>query len=110
MTQQGYRLTAHLSGEVLVVEAEGKFDREVGLGVLQRLQEHQGPSILNLSKVEYISSSGVAMLVKLSATHGVRLSCPSECVPYTLGLAGILRIVTLYTDDAAALNAQPDRP
>ena len=107
MTPPGYQLTERIAAEALVISAEGRFDREVGLEVQRRIEGHQGPSVLNLAKVDYISSSGVALLTKLYATLGVRISSVSECVEHTLSLAGILQIITLYRDDDAALNAQP---
>jgi len=97
-----YELTEHPSEGVLVLRATGKFDRDAGEAVAERMNAHSGTCVLNMAGVEYISSTGVAFLAKLSAGEGLRIASPAECVRHTLSLAGVERIMAIYADEAAA--------
>ncbi len=66
--------------------------------------------LVDLSKVNYISSIGIPMLVnsaKAVAKHGGRLALlsPQKAVEGILELAGIPLIIKIYTDLAAARSA-----
>jgi anti-anti-sigma factor len=66
--------------------------------------------LVDLSKVNYISSIGIPMLVhsaKAVAKHGGRLALlsPQKAVEDILELAGISLIIPIYTDLAAAKTA-----
>lgn len=86
----------------VVVRVRGKFDREAGAAVEAVLRDHEGVRVVHLGAVEYLSSTGVAMLAKLSASLGLRIAAPAECVRHTLSLAGVERILAIYEDEEAA--------
>lgn len=96
--------------DAIVVRARGRFDAGAGEAIEQLLRVQQGPCsdpcvVLNLCAVEYISSSGVAALVKLSATRPLRIADPAQCVRDVLSLAGIERILSIHVDEEAARHA-----
>ena len=106
-----YALThERVSDTSLVLRAGGKFDREAGAAI-EELLKAQGQSgalevvVLTMSDVDYISSSGVAALVKLSASEGVRLAALADCVKHVIGLAGIEPILHVYESESGALDA-----
>lgn len=99
--------TFHLDEEhrdgATVVRARGRFDAAAGRAI-EGLLPARGPCVLALDGVDYISSSGVAALVKLSTTRGVRLARPAPCVRDVLSLAGVERILAIHDDVDAALR------
>lgn len=98
----GFELTEERSDDVLILRASGKFDRGAGTAVQEKMQEHPGVCVLNMGEVQYISSTGIAFLAKLSAGSGLRIASPAECVRHTLSLAGVERIMSIFPDEAAA--------
>lgn len=102
--QQPFQLEAEERGGAKVVRARGKFDAATGQAV-EGLLPASGPCVLALGGVDYISSSGVAALVKLATTRGVKLADPAACVRDVLSLAGIERILAIHADVDAALKA-----
>jgi len=101
-----YELSHETVGQALVMRASGKFDQAAGSAVEALLSESQrGVVVLNLSEVEYISSTGIAMIVKMTAAKGLRLAALADCVANTLSLAGIEKILSIYADEEAARNA-----
>lgn len=97
-----FQLTSETGPRALILRASGKFDREAGEAVARSMEEHSGPCVLNMASVDYISSTGVAFLAKLSAGKGLRIASPAECVRNTLSLAGVERILSIYPSEAAA--------
>lgn len=100
-----YELTHETKGGALVVYAKGKFDREAGGAVQQLVEAHQGVRVLSMNEVSYISSSGIAALVKLSAQKQLRLAAVPKNILYTLSLAGIEKILSIHDDEAKARDA-----
>lgn len=88
--------------DTIVVRARGTFDRGAAAAIEALLDGGDGRIILNLGQVEYISSSGVAALVKLSSTRPLRIASPAPCVRDVLSLAGIERILSIHQDEEAA--------
>ena len=106
MTPDSFAIAQETIDGTLMLRASGKFDRDTGLAIETKVKAHDGAGVVNLEGVEYISSSGIAHLVQLQTKHGARLACPAECVRDTLSLAGIMRILTLHDDEAAARAAE----
>ena len=102
MARQTFELSHEISGGALVVRVQGKFDREAASAVEALLGSHQGVRVVTMRDVTYISSSGIAALVKLSSSAGIRLAAPAECVRHSLSLAGIERILSIHPDEASA--------
>lgn len=105
MTANPYVIAQELVEGALMLRARGKFDRDAGLEIEGLAKEHTGACVLNMGEIEYISSSGIAYLVKLHTTFGVRLANPAECVANTISLAGMERILTIHDDEATARDA-----
>lgn len=104
--RQTHQLSHEQVGEARVIRATGKFDREAGLAVEALITSRTTLHVLNLAKVDYISSSGVAELVRLATRFGVKLASPAQCVQDVLHLAGIASLVTIHADERAALDAR----
>lgn len=100
-----YELTHETKGNALVVHAKGKFDRNAGGEVQTLLDAHQGVRVLSMNEVSYISSSGIAALVKLSAQKQLRLAAVPQNILHTLSLAGIEKILSIHDDEAKARHA-----
>jgi anti-anti-sigma factor len=99
------KLTSERSGDVLVVRASGRLDGETG-DELCRLTERAGePVVLVLREVVYISSSGIAALVRVSSRSQLRLASVPRSVQDVLGLAGVERLFSIFGDEHAALGA-----
>ena len=90
-----YELTLEHSQGTLILRARGKFDEAAGEAVATHISAHGGDCVLNMSSVDYISSTGVAFLAKLSAARGLRIAAPAECVRNMVSLAGIERILSI---------------
>ena len=101
-----YELTHDTIEGALVVRAKGKFDRQAGSAVEVMLAKHDGLRVLSLAAVDYISSSGIAALVKLSANMGLRIAAIPQNIYHTLSLAGIERILSIHDDEAQAIRAE----
>lgn len=98
-----FELEHERHADAIVVRARGKFDRGAAAAIEALLGGDTDPRVvLNLGLVEYISSSGVAALVKLSSTHALRIASPAACVRDVLSLAGIERILSIHQDEEAA--------
>lgn len=100
-----YEIDREQVGEALVVRVTGRLDRDAGDAIEEAVQAQVGLSVLNLAAVDYISSSGVAALVKLTAQHKVRIASPAGCVDDVLSLAGVTRILSIHADEQAALES-----
>jgi anti-anti-sigma factor len=108
MDTKAYELSHQRLDAGLVLRVKGKFDRQAGSEIEGLLLEHARAGdvvVLTLKDVDYISSSGVAALVKLSAGQGMRIAAAAECVIHVVSLAGINSILHLYDSEADALNA-----
>ena len=102
MGKHDYELTLEAFAEGVVIRAEGKFDRAAGEAVERLLTGREGIAVLNMSAVTYISSTGIAFLVKLSTSLKVQIAAPAAGVLATLSLAGIERLLSIHDDEAAA--------
>jgi anti-anti-sigma factor len=100
-----YEIKSEQVGQALVVRLRGRLDRDAGEAIEEAVKAQGGLSVVNLSDVEYISSSGVAALVKLTAQHSIRIASPATCVDDVLSLAGVSRILSIHADEKAALEA-----
>lgn len=103
---ESFQLTQESIGEARVLRVRGKFDRDAGQAVDKAVGHDSRRWVLNLAAVDYISSSGVAELVRLATRRGVRLASPAGCVQDVLHLAGIASLVTLHENEQAALDAR----
>lgn len=92
-------------GPALVVRVRGRFAGEAGEAVGRLMSARPGPCVLNLAGVEYISSAGVAALVKLSTRHGLRIASPADCVRDVLSLAGVERVLAIHPDEREACGS-----
>ena len=111
METQDHAISHERTPEGLVVRIRGRFDRAAGVdieAVLADTAKAGDVVVLSLEGVEYISSSGVASLVKLSAGQGIRIAAAPQCVMHTIGLAGIEKILHLYASEATALQGVGD--
>lgn len=100
-----FELVSEQAPSALILRASGKFDREAGEAVAASMQSSPGTCVLNMERVDYISSTGVAFLAKLSAAQGLRIASPAECVRNTLSLAGVERILAIYASEEEAAGA-----
>src|SRR5690242_19484032 len=94
-----FELTEVTGQDGLVVRARGRFDGAAG-EALERLMAAR-PCVLNMAAVDYISSSGVAALVKLSAKGRLRLASLAACVRDVISLAGMDRSLSIHADEEA---------
>jgi len=91
-------------GAVRVVNARGRFDGATA-AALEALLPRAEPCVLQLESIDYLSSAGIAGLVKLSSTRRLRIARPAACVRDVLSLAGIDRLLSIDEDVDAALGA-----
>lgn len=102
-------------GEKLVVYLEGRLDVSVSNEIEEELarlidQENQSHIVLNMDKVEYMSSSGfracIATLRKLNAKNGsLKLCCIRPAVKRIFDVIELTSLFEIYESEAEALNA-----
>jgi len=102
---ESYEVTHETIDGARVVRVKGKLDRDAGAVIEEVLGAHSGPCVLNLEGVEYISSTGVASLVKLTSNRSAQIACPPDCVTDVLSLAGVTKILSIHGDERAAIEA-----
>lgn len=106
-------ITANLENGVSLVRLAGRFDAQTAATVDEGLQkaiaDGGGKVLLDLTKVEYISSAGLRVLLstakRLTASSGKLVLCGLQ--PYVLevfDVAGFTSIFNIQPDPAAALN------
>lgn len=102
-----FELTHERHDDAIVVRARGKFDAGAGEAI-EKLFRAERPAriVLNLGAVEYISSAGVAALVKLSSSRPLKIGGLAPCVRDVLSLAGIERVLSIHADEEAARRAR----
>ncbi len=105
---------SELEGGIRLIKLSGALDMNGTYAIEVEFVRHcTGQNIrvlVDLSKVNYISSIGIPMLVnsaKSVTKHGGRLGLlnPQKAVEDVLELAGIPAIIPIYTDLAAAKAA-----
>lgn len=102
-----FELQHERHADAIVVRARGKFDAGAGEAIEALLRAERGPRVvLNLDLVDYISSAGVAALVKLSASRPLRIGGAAACVRDVLSLAGIERVLSIHQDEETARHAR----
>lgn len=97
-----YALESETVEGTFVARLSGKLDRDAGEALESLLHERQPPYVVNLSAVNYLSSSGVAALVKLTATKQIVIAAPADCVVDVLSLAGVGPILKIVPNEEAA--------
>jgi anti-anti-sigma factor len=103
--EQVFEVKDERRGEDLVVRVRGRFDLAAGEAVERSLAAGGRRLLLRLDEVTYLSSSGVAVLLKLATgKRRVALCCPAACVRDVLSLAGLDRIVAIHADEEGALR------
>lgn len=95
----------------LILRAGGKLDGRLG-GEIRRVVEESGSGtvVLELSRVEYLSSQGISMIVKVHSLTDLRLACLPQPVLEVLELSGIISMLRVFDDEAAALAAGAPAP
>lgn len=97
-----YALESETVEGTFVARLSGKLDREAGEALETLLVGSHPPYVVNLSAVDYLSSSGVAALVKLTATKAIVIAAPADCVVDVLSLAGVGPILKIASDETQA--------
>ncbi|MGH9458510.1 MAG: STAS domain-containing protein [Thermoanaerobaculia bacterium] len=103
------------TGDVVVIDCEGSLvvgvaDEIVTQVVTQLLEDGYSKMLLNLSKVDYIDSSGLGDLVhshKLAERAGASLKLlrPQDRVRRTLHLTNLLPMFEVFEDEDEALRS-----
>ncbi|MBP7998091.1 MAG: STAS domain-containing protein [Chloroflexi bacterium] len=97
-----------------LVEVSGRIDSsnasELDETLKQLADQDRHQLILNLSRVEYMSSAGLRAIVSALRTAkksngDVRMSQPSERVKEVLDLAGLTSLFQYYDDDTSAVGS-----
>jgi len=107
-------ITTNLENGVSVVRLAGRFDAQtagmVDEGLQKAIADGGGHLVLDMSKVEYISSAGLRVLLstakRLTSSAGELVLCGLQ--PYVLevfDVAGFTSIFQIKPDAAAALNS-----
>jgi anti-anti-sigma factor len=92
---------------VVVIRASGKLDANAGEELVRMSEEVSSALVVVLRDVSYISSSGIAALVRLTSKDDLRLADAPSCVRGVLEIAGVERLFRFFDDEPAALAARP---
>lgn len=91
----------------VVIRASGKLDATAGEELVRMAEEVRSALVIVLKDVVYISSSGIAALVRLTAKDDLRLAQAPSCVRGVLEIAGVEPMFRFFDDEPAALSASP---
>ncbi|RXE56787.1 hypothetical protein ABH15_01065 [Methanoculleus taiwanensis] len=107
-------ITERHEGEVAIVSLKGRLDAASSQDAEQRMNglidAGSRAILVNLSGLDYISSSGLRVLLaslkRLKKTGGnLHLAEPKPAVRDVFTMAGFHRIFTIHDDEASALNS-----
>ena len=106
-----YELGEEVRGDALLVRLSGKLDGTSGNDVVEALEKAGlGKLVLDLSGVEYMSSSGLSIILKLKTVCDLRLLALPAAVREILELAGVVPLLRLFDQESAALEAAAEEP
>ena len=92
---------------VLIVRISGKFDFGIYEDLLvlfdRELKGRGKPVVLNLARVEGITSSGISVLAKLSMEQSLKVASAPDDVRELLELSGIAAILDVVRDEVVGM-------
>jgi len=105
MTDDYLKVTQVLKEGICTFSAKGRIDANSADDLLvkleQALNEGQKIIILNMSEVEYLSSIGIRVILKIykqaaEAGGAFNIACPSEIVKNVLGMVALEEMLVTY--------------
>ena len=106
-------IETRLTGALPVIDLAGELDVYQAPRLREKLEaliaDGHPRLVLNLTRVEYIDSTGLGTLVavrKLAMTQGgeVRLLCPNPAVRRVFEITGLLPVFSFFEEESAALT------
>ncbi len=106
----GGDLVCRFAGDIAVVRLKGRLDLELSETFLKFLSEDlpEKPSkiVLVCEEIEYMSSAGVSLLIRLlSEHHPLRIVAPREEFLGTLETVGIRSLLSIHDTEESAVEA-----
>ncbi len=100
-------VTSEVRGEALLITLGGRFDGASG-GEAVDAARSRGKTrvVLHLGGVDYMSSSGLSMILKLKTMYDLRLLAVPAGVREILELSGVVKLVRIFDDETSALEAE----
>jgi anti-anti-sigma factor len=107
-------ISSRREGDVLVADCAGSLDTQTSGpatdAMNQLADQAQGKLLVNLAKLDFLSSAGLRVLLRtaktLQAAGGALKVCePAGVVQEVLDISGFASLVEVYPDEAAAIAA-----
>jgi anti-anti-sigma factor len=107
MADAGGRVWSEEAEGALVIRARGKLDQSQGEELVRMADLAEGAIVVSLGEVVYLTSSGIAALVRVAMKGDLRLAAAPACVRDVLELAGVHTLFRFYADEKAAIAGGP---
>ena len=105
MIDENLQITQSIDDGICTFSAKGRIDSNSADFLLVKLEnalnEGQKVIILNMSQIEYLSSIGIRVILKVykqavEAGGAFNISCPSEIVKNVLGMVALQEMLVTY--------------
>lgn len=106
MASESGQLSREETGGKTVIRARGKLDQDLGEELVRMVEQASGAIVVSLGGVVYLSSSGIAALVKVAMKRDLRIAAAPACVLDVLDLAGVQSLFRFFQDEAGALGGK----
>ena len=110
----GGDLVCRFAGDIAVVRIRGRLDLDLARAFLEFLEKdlREKPSriVLSCEEVEYVSSAGVSLLIRLSSEHRLRIAAPRKEILGILDTVGIRSLLSIHETEEAAVQAFVSEP
>ncbi len=109
LLRAGGDLTCRFADDIAVVRLKGRLDLALSNTFLDFLRDDlsQEPQklVLNFDQLQYLSSAGVSLLIRLSSEHQLKIVGPRQEILGTLETVGIRSLLDFYPTEKAAVHA-----
>ncbi|MCZ6602542.1 MAG: STAS domain-containing protein [Planctomycetota bacterium] len=114
LLRAGGDLTCRFADDIAVVRLKGRLDLALSNTFLEFLRDDlsQEPQklVLNFDQLQYLSSAGVSLLIRLSSEHQLKIVGPRQEILGTLETVGIRSLLEFYPTEKAAVHAFVSHP
>ena len=109
MQRAGGDLVCRFADDIAVVKLKGRLDLSLSNTFLDFLREDLGDEprkiVVNFDQLEYLSSAGVSLLLRLTSEHQLRIVKPREEILGTLETVGIRSLLAIHDTEESAVHA-----
>lgn len=109
LQKAGGDLVCRFADDIAVVRLKGRLDLSLSNTFLDFLKDDLGGEprklVLNFDRLDYLSSAGVSLLLRLTSEHQLRIVNPKEEILGTLETVGIRSLLSIHDTEESAVHA-----